>query len=311
MRRLLAILLFVFALVSVARGQLAMVPGDRFRSWTKAGVNLQEFDAYYVVKEIEDEIGIDTFIIDALLQLDLHASSGDAEDMPAETQVKVTYESLYGESRRRAGVTDLVMFFREPSSNELIALVEMEKVQNFSGPDMITSAVHYLVGKTVELVEVPVPSSDLTKPYNARKREPEGSIPELTARGEFRIVNAQAPLRWPIIYPMRMIAKKEYVDYRQLLQVATDALEQHIRDAGGVIVTEGGDKTITLAITDFSNIAIFETFINFTLETGDGYFRGLQAYGKNWNYRRSIDNAVADIPIQVLNDATVISYLEQ
>ncbi len=101
------------------------------------------------------------------------------------------------------------------------------------------------------------------------------------------------------------------LNHKQLLEVAIEALEGYIRDAGGTIVTEGGEKTITLAITDVSNIAIFETFVNFTLETGDGYVQGLQAYGKRWNYRRSIDNAVADIPVQVLSDPQVIAYLEQ
>jgi hypothetical protein len=315
-----ALLSFVL-MVQTATAQVAIVPGDRFRSWTVDNVSLEQFEHYFVVKErrsaVEDEeedefrLDIDSFIVDALLQLGLNANSGEADEMPSETQVRVTYESFYRKSKRTSGVTDLILFFRDARTNAVIALAEMEKVQDWPGPDMIAAAVHYLVDRSVALVESPYSASELTKAYEAETTDPEGALPEFSARGEIRIVNAQPSVRWPIIYPMRFLAKKEYVDYHQLLEVAKEALEQQIRDAGGVIVTEGGDKTITLRVTDLANIAIIQTFLNFTLETGDGYFQGYQAYGKHWNYRKSIDAAVADVTVQVLNDPNVISYLER
>jgi len=297
-------------LADAASGQVAMVPGDRFRAWTKAGVDLKAFHSYYVVKEADDERGIDSFILDALAQLDLETHGGELQGMPAGTEVEVTYESFYSDSSHAVGVTDLLIFYRDPSTSTLLALTEMEKVQTLPGPETITAAVHYLLGPTAEPATSPLPS-DLTKPYEAKSKNPQGSIPAFAARGRIRIVNAEPSARWPIMYPQRLVMKKEYVDRRQLLEVARAALEQRIREAGGTIVSEGGDKTITLTVTDLSMIAIFETFINFTLETGDGYVRGLQAHGKQWNYRTSIDEAVADIPVQVLNDPNVLKYLER
>lgn len=322
MKRFLGALLLFAWTIEIVTAQVSIVPGDRFRSWSSDDVSLEDFERFYVVREIigaddeeEDEditrLEIDTFIVDALLQLDLTASSGAAEEMPAGTQVKVTYESFYRKSRRTSGVTDLLLFFRDASTNSVIAVAEMEKVQTLPGPEAITSAVHYLVDGSVELVESPFSPSELTKAYDAEERDAEGSVPEFRANGEIRIVNAQPSVRWPIIYPMRMLAKKEYVDYQQLLDVAIDALAQRIREAGGVIVSEGGDKTITLEVTDVANIAIIQTFLNFDLETADGYDQGYQAYGRHWNYRRSVDAAVADVAIQILNDPNLIAYLER
>ncbi len=300
----------LFLLADTAMAQVAMVPGDRFRAWTKPGVDLKAFHSYYVVKEADDDRGIDSFIVDALAQLDLETHGGELQGMPTGTDVEVTYESFYSESSRAAGVTDLLIFYRDPSTSTLLALTEMEKVQTLPGPETITAAVHYLLGPGAAPATPPLPS-DLTKPYKAKSKNPEGSIPAFTARGQIRIVNAEPSARWPIVYPLRLVMKKEYVDRQQLLEVAKAALEERIREAGGAIVSEGADKTITLAVTDLSMIAIFETFINFTLETGDGYIRGLQAHGKQWNYRTSIDEAVADIPVQILNDPNVLKYLEQ
>ncbi len=311
MRNVLWINLLLLTLTGVAAAQVAMIPADRFRSWTADGVDLSEFTTYYVVKEADDEAALDILIVDALLELGLEATSGEAEDMPAESQAKVTYESWYQESRRRPGVTDLVMFIRHASTNQVIAVAEMEKVQDFPGPETIATAINSLLDETVESAELPIPVSELTKSYTARMRDPEGSIPEFRANGEVTIVNAQPSFRWPLIFPNRIAAKKEYVDFQQLLEVATDALGQHIRDAGAAIAADGGEKTITLEITDYANIAIIQTYINFTVRTGDGYVQGLQASGKHWNYRRSADDAVADIAVQVLNDPAVIAYLEQ
>jgi hypothetical protein len=125
------------------------------------------------------------------------------------------------------------------------------------------------------------------------------------------VINAQPPLRWPLIYPMRMIAKKEYVDHQQLLDVAIEALDEHLEEAGATVLDEGGEKTITLEVNDLANIEIMQTYINFTVRTGDGYVKGLQAYGEHWNYRKSVDAAVADIAVQVLSDPHIIAYLEQ
>jgi hypothetical protein len=319
MKALAGFFLLLVLMAGTVCAQVAIVPGDRFRSWSSDEVSLDAFENFYVVKEHKEEdedegdfrLDIDSFIVDALLQLDLTVSSGEAEEMPSGTQVKVTYASFYRKSRRTSGVTDLLLYFRDARTNAVIALAEMEKVQNLPGPDMITSAVRYLVDGSVELVESPYSTSELTKIYEAEETDPEGGLPEFSPRGQIRIVNAQPSVRWPIIYPMRTLAKKEYVDYRQLLELAKEALEQKIREAGGVIVTEGGDKTITLRVTDIANIAIMRTYLNFSLETGDGYVQGLQAYGKHWNYRRSVDAAVADVAVQILNDPNVIAYLER
>lgn len=329
MKRIAEVLTLFALLVEPVASQIAIVPGDRFRSWTSDEISLEDFRNFYVVTETEEQqdeeeqddeedreedemrLAIDSFIVDALLQLGLNASSGELEAMPAGTEVKVTYESLIQRSKRVIGVTDLVVFFRDASTNVVIGLVEMEKVQNLPGPEMITSAVHYIVNGSVELSESPYSVSELKKAYDAEMRDPEGEIPALSPRGQISVLIAQPSVRWPIIYPMRLVAKKEFVDYRQLLEVAKEALENQIRDAGGTVVAEGGDKTITLAVTDVANIAIIQTFLNFTVETGGGYVQGLQAYGKHWNYRRSMDSAVADVPVQVLNDPNVIAYLER
>jgi hypothetical protein len=311
MRKYFQIALTFLAGTGVALAQVSIIPGDRFRSWTAEDAAMEQFETYHVVTEADDEAGIDSLILDALLGLGLEATIGSAEEMPAETQVKVTYESWYQEKSRVQGVTDLVIYIRDPSTDVLIAVAEMEKVHELPGPETIASAVSYLVGRPIEIAELPLPTAELTKAYKVRSTDPEGSIPDFSAKGEVSVINAQPPLRWPLIYPMRMIAKKEYVDHQQLLDVAIEALDEHLEEAGATVLDEGGEKTITLEVNDLANIEIMQTYINFTVRTGDGYVKGLQAYGEHWNYRKSVDAAVADIAVQVLSDPHIIAYLEQ
>ena len=55
----------------------------------------------------------------------------------------------------------------------------------------------------------------------------------------------------------------------------------------------------------------FECYINFVVETGDGYQKGYQAFGENWNYRNVCNEAFPDMASRALGDPTIQAYLQK
>ena len=69
-------------------------------------------------------------------------------------------------------------------------------------------------------------------------------------------------------------------------------------------------------ITEILEIPCYGTgtmrcFVNYTVETGDGYVRGNEVVGASWNYETAIDMAVANVAVGVLNDEKILNYLEK
>ncbi|MGQ0549930.1 MAG: hypothetical protein ACT4PY_09735 [Armatimonadota bacterium] len=76
----------------------------------------------------------------------------------------------------------------------------------------------------------------------------------------------------------------------------------------------GVPKRIMVAIVDLRMIptpGTFRCIINHTVETGDGYRRGIEVIGGSWDFRKAIDAAVANVAISVLNDEKILAYLEK
>lgn len=279
-----------------------------FRSWVDPGTDLTGLGTYYVVTEAGEALDLGSLIVDALNRLDsVEASAGGADTMPADARAKIVYELS---SIDETGGVDLVIFIYEPVTNMLKALIELEHLRGYRLRDVIDSAVRYLIRSSVRLE--PSPFSNLTRQHEARRRRPEGSIPRLAVRADVDVINAQIPKRWPTTFPHRTIYRAmEYVDFRQLVEVAKENLERYLRDAEQATTREIEVKSLKLAITDITTIFGYETFVHFTVETGRGDVRRLQAYGEDVNYRRSIDYAVADMASRLLNDPEIAAYLEQ
>jgi hypothetical protein len=55
----------------------------------------------------------------------------------------------------------------------------------------------------------------------------------------------------------------------------------------------------------------FRCIVNTTIETGDGYVRGIEVVGASWNYQVAIDTAVSNVAVGVLNDEKILNYLEK
>ena len=73
-------------------------------------------------------------------------------------------------------------------------------------------------------------------------------------------------------------------------------------------------KEFKLGIVDIKMLPMsgnFRCIINYTVETGDGYVRGLEAIGGSWNYQTAIDTAMANVVVGILNEERILNYLEK
>ena len=103
------------------------------------------------------------------------------------------------------------------------------------------------------------------------------------------------------------------VNYRQYTELAIKLLKGEL-EKKGVAVLGNAAKEIRLAIVDLKVLTVPGTMrclVNFTVKTGDGYVRGKEVIGANWNYETAIDMAVANVAIGILNDEKFLDYLEK
>ena len=98
------------------------------------------------------------------------------------------------------------------------------------------------------------------------------------------------------------------VDYQLIAESARTMLAAELEQRTSP--TLGAEqKSLALFVWDVSIVSNDQVFLNFTVETGDGYLRGFQATGKNWQYLKAVDTAIADMIVQVLSDTHVQEYL--
>ncbi len=137
-----------------------------------------------------------------------------------------------------------------------------------------------------------------------------GQVPDFRPGGPVKLVNAQLSSENSTIpLPPGNLS----VNYREYTESALELIRKEISNRGGMI-SDSALKVIKLAITNIrieSSSSNFTCIINYTIETGDGYLKGLRVTSSNWNVYAAIDNSVANVAISVLNDKIVLSYLEK
>lgn len=80
------------------------------------------------------------------------------------------------------------------------------------------------------------------------------------------------------------------------------------------VVQTSASREIGLDFTDIRIIpgaGRLRAVINFTVTTGDGYVRGLEAYEVNWDYQRAIDGAIVNVVKAILTNDKVRQYLSE
>lgn len=135
-------------------------------------------------------------------------------------------------------------------------------------------------------------------------------IPPFKAGGPVKLTNNREPSA------ENTVSVRPYtitVDYRQYTEIAIRLLKGEL-EKKGVRVVEKAAKEIKLSIVDLKVLpmpGVMRCILNYTVETGDGYVRGKQVIGANWNFKTAIDMAVTNVAIGVLNDENVLNYVEK
>jgi hypothetical protein len=101
------------------------------------------------------------------------------------------------------------------------------------------------------------------------------------------------------------------VDYRKYADSVMQLLQAELTKRGGVVeATSSRELRFELADVRMDRgVGRYRCVINFTIGTGDGYFRGLQASGVGWGYDTAINQAIVDVVKEILSDDKVRSYL--
>lgn len=135
-------------------------------------------------------------------------------------------------------------------------------------------------------------------------------VPSFNVAGPVQIINAQQSSE-DVSIPIPLFTLT--VNYGQYTESAIRLLKAELDKRSGV-APGSTPKRITVAIVDLRMIALAGTFrciVNHTVETGDGYRRGIEVIGGSWDFRTAIDAAVANVAVSVLNDEKILSYLEK
>jgi hypothetical protein len=103
------------------------------------------------------------------------------------------------------------------------------------------------------------------------------------------------------------------VDFRRYADSVVQLLQTELTNRGGVL--EGSSsREIRFDITDVridQGAGRQRCVINFTIGTGDGYLRGLQAIGVSWNYETAIDRAIVEVVKAILTNERVRKYVSE
>ena len=103
------------------------------------------------------------------------------------------------------------------------------------------------------------------------------------------------------------------VDYRQYADSAIQLLKSELEKREGVVQTSAS-REIGLDFTDIRiapSLGRLRAVINFTVTTGDGYVRGLEASDANGNFQRAIDGAIVNGVKGILTNDRVRQYLSE
>ena len=103
------------------------------------------------------------------------------------------------------------------------------------------------------------------------------------------------------------------VGYRQYADSAIQLLKSELEKRGGIVQTSAS-REIGLDFTDIRivpSLMRFRAFINFTVTTGDGYVRGLEASDVNGNFQKAIDGAIVNVVKAMLTNDRVRQYLSE
>ncbi len=138
--------------------------------------------------------------------------------------------------------------------------------------------------------------------------KPESIVAEDVAQYEITgpvAVTGMQQSRYKMLHPIGQL----HVDYRDVSGAAATLLSEELQGRIGTVNPES-PKTLHIHVSDMILIRSFECLINFVVETGDGYQRGYEAYGKSWNYQEVCNKAFPDIAVLVLGDPAIQLYLQ-
>ncbi len=104
---------------------------------------LWNLNNYYIVPESNQRGAVHNLIADALLGSELNVSIGAIDGIPEDTDVLVDYRSKWSGWPGEAYLSNLLIFFRAPSTNELLGVAQLYSV------DHDTSMVPVYVRKSI------------------------------------------------------------------------------------------------------------------------------------------------------------------
>ncbi len=103
------------------------------------------------------------------------------------------------------------------------------------------------------------------------------------------------------------------VDFGKYADSVVRLMQSELAKRGGV-VDASSSRQIRFDITDVridQGAGRQRCVINFTIGTGDGYLRGLQASGVSWNYETAIDRAIVEVVKAILTNERVRKYVSE
>ncbi len=110
---------------------------------------LWNLNNYYIVPESNQKGAAHDLIADALLASELNVSIGAIDGIPEDTDVLVDYRSKWeGFFGLDTSLRDLVIFFRAPSTNELLGVAQLisEEQDSSMGLVYVRSSIAELLG---------------------------------------------------------------------------------------------------------------------------------------------------------------------
>jgi|SRR5919108_2901307 hypothetical protein len=167
-----------------------------------------------------------------------------------------------------------------------------------------TSCKYYLLGLLMM-----IPGCTLQHVPKEQKIAP-ANIPPFKVVGAVRLTNTQSSVEdVPLAIPGFTIN----VNYKSYTDIALKLLRSELDNKSGAVAGSAA-KEIKVAIVDIKMLPMsgnFRCIVNYTVESGDGYIRGLEAIGGSWSYQTAIDTAVTNVAVGVLNEERILTYLEK
>ncbi len=154
-------------------------------------------------------------------------------------------------------------------------------------------------------------SSGCTVKYLAKESLVDSTrIPRFKVAGEVKLTNAQGSSD-DVLVPKGNITLS--INYREHTQLILNLLKKELDERSSTLFGDA-PKEIKLAVVDVKMIPtqlMTRCIMNSTIETKEGYIRGIEVIGASWNFFIAIDTAVANTVIAVLNDEQILAYLEK